>query len=126
MSCVALVVSRLPGSRLTGPVRLAARQGRRPGGFPHAEGLVRGDASAAGLKTCEYVAEGGVQLAAYPGEPQAGRADTISVEPTPTGYRTMGRMFRDELDRVQRLRRRLGPLLHLSDGETTDEGGELS
>jgi hypothetical protein len=52
--------------------------------------------------------------------------DTITVEPTPTGYRHMGRMFRDELDRVQRLRRRVGQLPHAIDGETTDREGESS
>jgi hypothetical protein len=55
------------------------------------------------------------------------QADAISVEPTPSGYRRMGRMFRDELDRAQRLRRRVGPLLHRADkGETTGVDGESS
>ncbi len=55
------------------------------------------------------------------------QADSISVEPTPTGYRHLGRMFRDELDRVQRLRRRVGPLLDPTDGaETTGGEGESS
>src|SRR6266545_795034 len=58
---------------------------------------------------------------------QTEQADTISVEPTRTGYRHMSRMFRDELDRVQRLRRRVGPLLHPADGgDTTGEEGEPS
>jgi hypothetical protein len=58
---------------------------------------------------------------------QTEQADTISVEPTPSGYQHMGRMFRDELDRVQRLRRRVGPLLHpTDDGETTAKDGESS
>ena len=64
-------------------------------------------------------------------EQESGPADTITVEPTATGYRHMGRMFRDELDRVQRLRRRVGQLAHTADGETTDgettrTEGELS
>jgi len=50
----------------------------------------------------------------------AKQTDSITVEPTPTGYRHMGRMFRDELDRVQRLRRRVGQLAHAIDRETTD------
>jgi hypothetical protein len=54
------------------------------------------------------------------------QTDSSTVEPTPTGYRHMGRMFRDELDRVQRLRRRVGQLAHAIDGETTDEQGESS
>ena len=54
------------------------------------------------------------------------QTDAISVEPSPTGYRAMGAMFRDELDRVQRLRRRVGQLPHAIDGETTDREGELS
>jgi hypothetical protein len=64
-------------------------------------------------------------------EQESGPADTITVEPTATGYRHMGRMFRDELDRVQRLRRRVGQLTHTTDSETTDgettgTQGELS
>ncbi len=51
------------------------------------------------------------------------QTDAISVEPTPTGYRDMGAMFRDELDRVQRLRRRIGPLRQPTNG---GEEGEPS
>jgi hypothetical protein len=61
------------------------------------------------------------------GSAQTRLADAISGEPTPSGYRHMGRMFRDELDRVQRLRRRVGPYLNPADeGEPTGVEGEPS
>ncbi len=59
-------------------------------------------------------ADAGAETAHHaPARPE--QAGTITVEPTPTGYRAMGQMFRDELDRVQRLRRRVGQLLHQTD-----------
>ena len=58
---------------------------------------------------------------------QPEKSDTITVEPSPTGYQHMSRLFRDELDRVQRLRRRIGPLLHPTDAAaSTGVEGEPS
>jgi len=60
-----------------------------------------------------------------PAQPE--KSDTITVEPSPTGYQHMSRLFRDELDRVQRLRRRVGPLLHPACGaESAGVEGEPS
>jgi hypothetical protein len=89
-----------------------------------AEAAEQTDAAAGTQAATNSATEHGTQRYA---RAQTEQADTISVEPTPTGYRHLGRIFRDELDRVQRLRRRIAPLVHPTDrGESTDAEGELS
>ena len=88
-----------------------------------AEAVEQADTAAATQPATELATDVGTRRDAPARHEQT---DAISVEPSPTGYRAMGAMFRDELDRVQRLRRRVGQLPHAIDGETTDREGKLS
>jgi hypothetical protein len=85
-----------------------------------AEAVEQADTAAGTQPAAEVGTEVGTQRDAPARHEQT---DAINVEPTPTGYRAMGAMFRDELDRVQRLRRRVGPLRQPANG---GEEGEPS
>ena len=79
--------------------------------------------TAAGAQPATGLATGhGAQVHA-PTQPE--HADSVTVEPTPTGYQHMSRLCRDQLDRVQRLQRRVAPLLHPTNGrESTGVDGQ--
>jgi hypothetical protein len=89
-----------------------------------AEAVEQTDAAAVAQPETDLATEHETQGHA-PAQPE--KSDTVTVEPSPTGYQHMSRLFRDELDRVQRLRRRIGPLLHPTDeAESTGVEGEPS
>lgn len=59
--------------------------------------------------------------------PPADQADVpgyLNVEPTPSGYRAAGRLFRDELTRVEQLAARLGEILAATRTQQQEEEEE--
>ncbi|HEX8627447.1 MAG TPA: hypothetical protein VF755_04675 [Catenuloplanes sp.] len=59
----------------------------------------------------DAIAEADAGAARPESPPAASDADHLNAEPTPAGYRTIAQRFRDELDRVTDLKKRIGPLL---------------